>query len=283
MERSGNSIRHAGVDIRLVLVTPEIAADYKSYNLANRRNSLKVSGQYAGDMALGEWLFTGDSLKFCTHPDGVIEFIDGQHRADAVMRSGKAQYFVVVTGLDPRVKLVLDQGHKRSVADMCTMAGIPNGMKLQAAARWLWAIKHGGYTVLKQGFSTREAFALVTKHPRLADSLVHTGQCAQMRPSLLGALHYTAAQLMEEQKRADRFLRVFQSGAPAYKDDPAHAFFMMQVRAFQTRSLSFTRSQILRGYTAAWNAHAAGQKISAKDFQIPDSDLPMAGLDSNAI
>jgi len=276
-------LKHGRIEIKIVLVTAQIAAEFLTFNIANRNKSLRIIGKYVADMVSLAWLFTGDTLKFCTHDDGTIEFIDGQHRMEAIVKSGIAQEFLVISGLAPECKDVLDGGYSRTVADMCHIHGIAYGARLQAASRWLWAIKWGNYSCLKQAISNQAAFGLVLKHPKLATSMQVTGQCAQLRSSLLGTMHYIVSDLIGDAELADRFLTVFKTGAPAYRNDAAHAFFMLQVRAFQQKTHIFTRPSILRGYIQAWNMHATGETIAAKDFRIPETDVEIVGLSRGMI
>lgn len=68
---------------------------------------------YEHDMKKGRWMFNGDPIRF--DRDGNL--IDGQHRLEAVRKSGIPQTFVVIEGLDPECAQTIDIGYKRSVED----------------------------------------------------------------------------------------------------------------------------------------------------------------------
>lgn len=96
------------------LITPKIAAELLSSNREDNRNLRPRVVDYLTDaMLAGEYLVTHQGIGI----DKTGALIDGQHRLRAVIKSGKAQTFLVTRGLDPRVYSVLDCGLSRSLAD----------------------------------------------------------------------------------------------------------------------------------------------------------------------
>jgi len=95
-------------------VTPAKAREWLERNNTRNRNLRphKVA-LYADQMTRGQWLMAGDPIRFDS--DGTL--LDGQHRLAAVVESGKAQYFIIVMGLDPRTFGVMDIGMARTPGD----------------------------------------------------------------------------------------------------------------------------------------------------------------------
>ena len=153
----------------------------------------------ASDIAAGHWPFTGDAIRF----DVDANLIDGQHRIKAIIESGVTLPFVVVFGLDPKAKHALDMGRRRSAADVLALKGYTQSTRLQGAARQLLLIKHNSYSAK---ITTAEIEDIVERHPKLAECTHHFNNTRDISPSLLTALYYILAHLLEEPDHATDLL-----------------------------------------------------------------------------
>jgi len=132
-----------GVTVKFVDVTAELA----ELALANtpdwqRKRSPRTVECLATDMATGDFLFNGDTVRFGR--DG--EVIDGQHRLKAIVESGISQVMLWVEGLDKKVMAAIDTGRRRSYADLIGMAGDAKYNSVTAGIigrYWYWL--HGCY------------------------------------------------------------------------------------------------------------------------------------------
>jgi len=167
--------------------------------LARRRRSRAIGEAYARDMVAGHWPFTGDAIRF----DIDSNLIDGQHRIKAIIESGVTLPFVLVFGLDPKTKHALDMGRKRSAADVLALKGYTQSTRLQGAARQLLLIKHNSYSAR---ITTAEIEDIVERHPKLAECTHHFNNTRDISPSLLTALYYILAHLLEEPDHATDLL-----------------------------------------------------------------------------
>lgn len=111
---------HRGVTIEVVTVTPDLATEWLGANHGNRNQRPKAIGAYARDIENDAWLFTGESIKF----DWNDRLIDGQHRLEAVVKTGLSIQTLVVRNLDPAVQGVIDTAAKRSAANALQFAGV---------------------------------------------------------------------------------------------------------------------------------------------------------------
>lgn len=112
-------------------LTPPKAHYYLSMNMRNRRVSNQHVDRLAEDIDKDRWEINGDALKFDTTP----QMIDGQHRCLAVIKAQKSIKTLVITGLDPNARNVIDLGGKpRSVADVLRLNDIANGSQKAATA-----------------------------------------------------------------------------------------------------------------------------------------------------
>jgi len=84
-------------------------------------------------MLAGQWKLTGDSIKF-----NGSSLIDGQHRLQAIVRSGVTVKCLVVRNLARDVFDVLDTGRSRQAGDVLSGYGYPNVYLLASAARYLY-------------------------------------------------------------------------------------------------------------------------------------------------
>lgn len=135
-------------------VTPEQATAWLDANTArNRKLKSWVVENYATAMRRGEWLLTGESLKFA---DG--QLIDGQHRLTACVLAGVPFETVVIEDIDPGVFEVLDTGTKRTAGDALHIAGIEGGSRLVATAVALMQLRTGWSSAKINNTITRHQF-----------------------------------------------------------------------------------------------------------------------------
>lgn len=101
------------------LVTPELANELLKLNMENNRNlTSSIVSKYSREMTEGQWMLS-DPIKFSTS----AELIDGQHRLNAVIKSGTSQLFVFILGYPKDSAEVLDQGKKRTAKDIASIRG----------------------------------------------------------------------------------------------------------------------------------------------------------------
>ena len=127
------------VDAEIVHVTPDTAQSWLSRNTSNRNLKTTKIALYARDMAAGNWLLTGEAIKFSA--DGTL--LEGQNRLHAVVASGATVPMFVIRGLDPAVQGVMDTGAPRTGGDALTMRGINQAKDVAAAASTLLQYRRG--------------------------------------------------------------------------------------------------------------------------------------------
>jgi len=125
----------------IVEVTPDTAAKWLGQNIGNRNLRRQKVLQYARDMRESNWQLSGQAIQF----DWDGRLIDGQHRLEAVIESGVTIQALVVKGLDPRSREVIDTGAKRSASDALKFAGFAQDPTLLAAVARLADARENGY------------------------------------------------------------------------------------------------------------------------------------------
>lgn len=154
-----------GIRVQFVFVTPELA---DKFELPDRQRPLSVStaARYEGDMISGDWVFTGDTIKFDT--DGKL--IDGQHRVRSIIESGKGQWSLIVTGLPTRAILATDQNYRRTVANqLAVQFGTTNANTVAAITNRVWHWTNGNYSIPEQARIPSAPFLNV--RPTIAQSV----------------------------------------------------------------------------------------------------------------
>lgn len=108
-----------GKTVGLALITPDLAKSLLSLNIKNNRriSSVRVES-YARDMRDDKF---AETTMITIDENGRL--IDGQHRLHAVIKSGKAQWFVVFIGAHNN-QYIFDRGLQRTTAQNAKMAGM---------------------------------------------------------------------------------------------------------------------------------------------------------------
>jgi hypothetical protein len=119
---------------RIITISPELA-DWilQNRNTNNRNRRPKKIKRFSEKMAAGEFLLTGDTIKF--GKSGIL--LDGQNRLFGCIRAGVSFRTHVVFGIDDKVFVFLDTGAPRSNPDTFQIEGVANPKLASAATRWV--------------------------------------------------------------------------------------------------------------------------------------------------
>lgn len=121
----------SGVTFEVVTIDAKMAAKMLAENIDNRPLRDGHVEELVRDARNQNFLFTGDPIQFDWN--GVM--INGQHRLHSIIRTGIPQQILVIRGLDPAVKKVIDTGSRRSAGDALHWSGIPDGSRVATVAR----------------------------------------------------------------------------------------------------------------------------------------------------
>jgi hypothetical protein len=109
-----------------VTITPQIAALMLERNVDNRNPKKLAIESFRREMAAHRWRLTNQGIGFDTDD----RLADGQNRLLACIAADTPFTTLVVTGLDPDARDVIDTGVKRTFADVLRMHGIVNTLQL---------------------------------------------------------------------------------------------------------------------------------------------------------
>ena len=248
-------------------VTPDLAASMLEANEANRNIRARVVSAYARDMESDRWLVTGETIKI-GHGG---ELLDGQHRLQAIIASGKTQRLLIVRGLDPETRVVIDTGAPRSGGDALRMAGIGGGnpYALASSARLLVLWESGRLTHMSSGTrqddraTHQEIVETVTRRPDLLDA-VHDATRDYQRIGIPPGPQAMARTVLADLDAhdADLFWESLAGYATEGGDDP-RAVLLFTVR--QMRELGQLRrpGESVGLIFQAWNAWRDKQKVKS--------------------
>lgn len=150
---------------QLVKITPDIAGKWLEEHYSRVENDPTLQRpimhstvmRYVGDMKGGNWILNPSPITF----DENDNIIDGQHRLEAIRRSGISQDMFVSTGWPTRTKNnglstidVIDRGRNRTIGNQLHLHGYKNANAIAACVNAICTIIWGGSPVLISAPST---------------------------------------------------------------------------------------------------------------------------------
>lgn len=122
--------------IEIIIITPQIASEYLSFNADNRPLRRTVVDGYKAAFMRGEYVMTHQGIAF--NEAGILS--DGQHRLTAISEMRDGSFPMIVTrGLSDDAFKNIDGGVKRSAAD-----ALKEDKKLVEAARLIAVLSSKG-------------------------------------------------------------------------------------------------------------------------------------------
>lgn len=247
--------------LSVVEITPAVARSWLKRNTHNRVLKKRTLATYTRMMREGLWTFNGDSIRF--DRDGVL--LDGQTRLQAVIDSGRAQRFVVVTGLEPESQMTMDAGALRSASDNFHIDGYKNRHILSATIIIALRMERNDLGVRNVRFGTPEVQAWLTAHPEVIE-YVNTAAATWRHYDITAApLAYVMWRLAQvDQDEATRFFEDWRTSKTTGEGDPLATLIARFRRARNSGVASEKIDQYLAvAFTLiAWNARMRGQRMS---------------------
>ncbi len=128
--------------MKVILVTPEMAKKWLGNSRRNRSISLMIVHRYSCSMKAGTWQLT---------PSGILlgpneELLDGQHRLSAIVESNIPVLMTVFFNVNPSVVDVIDIGRKRTSTHVAERLDLKNASLLVTSLHDVGEIMFGGTT-----------------------------------------------------------------------------------------------------------------------------------------
>jgi len=180
-----------GISVTQETISPEMAAAYLALNTHNRPLVVNRVETISNDIAEGNWVFNGESIKF----SATDKLLDGQHRLEAIVRAEKSVDSLVIRGLPEEAQDTVDTGAKRTLGNILALRGEGYVNTLAAGIRLSYYLTKYGEpkTGPKTYPSNSELLRYFAANTDLRDSCVMASQAAHSSlriPSALAcALH----------------------------------------------------------------------------------------------
>lgn len=263
------------MEIEVELIEPRMAEEYLAENPLNRNVSTRVVTAYANDMKAGNWRLVGDPIRF----DMNGKLLDGQHRLLACVNAGVPFESVVIRGLDPTDRAVVDSGRKRTGANVLEMAGIKsNSMVMSAVAAMgcfddkgklqssITRIEQPTHTELLNWAKEHAPEISIPFRPAMRIYQQHRGSCA--------GYVYGAYKIYEaDPHRAYNFLQDVADLATGGRGDPKAALLRRLQVLGSTQRVRAKAARTVYAFYTAWNAFQLGEDLYV--ISDPDKGLPM--------
>lgn len=163
------------------IVTPEQAERFLSQSPGNRQLDKERVKHYAQEMKAGKWVDTGEAIQI--DRDGYFQ--NGHHRLNAVIECGKPVEILVVRGIDPEARNVIDTGTSRTPSHILQMAGYKDASRLAAAIRIVHSHDIGKPMSPKRMHPRRYEELITTKYEDLQKHLRETNKYRKHKPTLI--------------------------------------------------------------------------------------------------
>lgn len=242
------------------IVTPALAEEWLGKNVSNRRVKQGKVRAFARDIKAGNWLMTGELIKF----DTTGKLLDGQHRLLAVIAADTAIAAWVLRDLDAAAQKVMDTGAKRTAADMFHIAGYRNSLSVAALA--VYAIRYTtvGRDTTEINPTHSEIEEFVVANPDLVDAIERTNRLrktlAPVQPSLLALSFWVLSRV--DFYAAEAFFTAWETKVGLTSGDPLIALDRRLKTAITERQ-NVNRDEWMSVIFRAWNARRAGTKLQS--------------------
>ncbi len=241
-------------------ITPALAAEMLKKNTRNRPVNVYHVKRLAREMEMGRWKINGGTI--CFNGDLLI---DGQHRLQAVVASGKTIQTYVVEGLPSDVFNTIDTGKRRNAGDTLALMGIKCSRSVASALTFVDRIVTGKvYYKAKLAVTNAEVQDLYARYPGIEESVRRADGKKSVCPQMvLGALHYLFA--LRDRAAADAFVEDIKFGKNL---DEGDGVYLLRERLVTN---SYMKQKLRSEFIAAlaikaWNARRAGKKMSVLRF-----------------
>lgn len=240
-------------------------------NTQNRPVSDERVIEYARIMEAGQWKFNGDTIK--VSKSNVL--LDGQHKLLAIKRSGVSLPFIVITDLDDDVFSTLDQGMKRTFAQVLSIQRIPCSSRLAAILYYYECIKANkqfteGKTLKLQGknkLSNQELIDLYNERPDVFQLAIAKARSlyielnSAINPSISGAIFMTFYDV--NPSKCIEFFDKLISPEFISKEHPCYV-----LRSTILRNPKCNHVVIFTYFVKSWNAFLMGTTIKHLRYNV---------------
>lgn len=253
--------------ITLETISPHTAAEMLKGNTVNRRLVFNLVDRLASEMSAGEWKVTGDTIKF-----NGDRLLDGQHRLEAIVRSGVTVQSFVARSVDSDAFPVLDTGRTRMGSDVLSAHGYRNVFITASTARMVWFFERK-MASLNETITNSAVLNLCKRHPELPSFIsdVHCYRFAKTS-GVVASLYWV---WLSDRTKGDEFLAQFLKGIELKVTNPVYVLRERLINDHQLRSTKQGRRALIAAVFRTWDAWLTGKTVGhLKATQPSSADFP---------
>jgi hypothetical protein len=180
-------------EIKNVFVTPELAKLYLEKNTTNRPLRESVIKKYTQDIINGLWRSnTFELIMF--NKNGELK--NGQHRLNAIIRSGIGLKLQIVEGVDDDIFTVIDTGNTRTAGDIFAIKNIQNANGVSTMIKAYLQFKKGSSNIYKaRAYSHAQLLEFYNQRPNFyqevykKSSRLYNAMNKVLKPGFIGSLY----------------------------------------------------------------------------------------------
>jgi hypothetical protein len=253
--------------ITLESITPALAAEWLKGNNVNRRLVSNHVERLASEMLAGEWRITGDCIKL-----NGDRLLDGQHRLQAVVRSGVTIQCFVARNVDLEAFPVLDTGRIRQGGDVLSAHGYRNVYITASVCRMVWMFerKMGSLNV---SVTNSAILNLVKRHPELPGFISDISAYGFAKTSgIVASLYWLWA---ADNLKGEEFLQQFLKGAELKMTNPIYPLRERVINDHMLRATKTGRRSLVAMFFRVWEGWLSGKaQISLKATRPLAEEFP---------
>lgn len=257
----------------VVEISPSMAAQWLKANKLNRPLNKGHVHFLAGEMDRGHWQLNGQAVVISADES----VLDGQHRLEAIIESGKTIRTLVVYGITSEAFKTMDTGRNRTASDALSLhyPKAPRAIAQATGTAARWSITLYARTMQrKTRISNTEVLAHVALYPDLwRCSEILDSFPKDARPMPVGpcaALYHHFSRRCSD--AAEEFMARFFTGAEIGSGDAEYILRAMLFRDAQRTTAKLPLKVRMKMVIKAWNVTRRGIAANRQLIQLHHQD-----------
>lgn len=261
------------------LVTPELAKKWLEERNLHNRTMKKANLKFIKNQMLsGEFKSqNGQSIVFSINN----LLLDGQHRLQAMVETGKSYWFTVVTGVPDDYFTTIDNGTKRTTGDAFDVKGVKYAAGVSAAVTFYLKFKKSPSNISSgiaaYGLNAKDSLVEYDKNPELFQNLYTLGLAFNKRMGILqpsqiaGLMAYTILESVNGQRAEAEFWTPLFTG-----ENMSQQITLLRNKLISTLGQVTNKTHLIVKLTwiiNTFNNHFSGKTVTSIRYN-PNSEFP---------
>lgn len=229
-------------------------------------------------MKQSKWMFTGETIIISKNDD----LMNGQHRLESIIITGKEQWFLTVRGVDNDSFKHIDIGKNRSAGDVLSIQNIVNPYSYARIARFVINFDRGGYEKAGGRASNKRlkisnadiSDFVVKRHVSMTESRTYgfIKENTLLPANILSSFHYIFKRI--DNDAACDFCKKLADGKEIEKNEAIY-FLRQELLAEQRNTRKMQALEKMALICKAWNFYRQNnKKITSLKWDIVKDDFP---------